>query len=149
MKRTFIICCCYISSLGTACAVVQGREYNTWYEKDAVLYDMTQTPEGSPVMLSISQAGRHSANMVISSLTVGKCPAQARTLEINNDIVPAEYVCTEHGGDRVEHYLIRDADKVNALVTKLRSDFTVMSQRETKIWAANIKTPKYGMTPRL
>ncbi len=95
-----------------------GREYNTWYEKDAVLYDMTQTPEGSPVMLRITQAGRHSANMVISSLTVGKCPAQARTLEINNDIVPAEYVCTEHGGDRVEHYLIRDADRVNALVRK-------------------------------
>ncbi|ELY6223563.1 hypothetical protein SNQ29_000750 [Cronobacter muytjensii] len=149
MKRALIISCCYISSLGSTCAMVQGREYNTWYEKDAVLYDMTQTPDGNPVMLSISQAGRRTANMVISSLTAGKCPVQAKTLEINNDIVPAEYVCTEQGSDKIEHYLVRDADRVNAMVERLRSDFTVMSQQEIKIWAANIKTPKFGMTPRL
>ena len=28
----------------------QEREYNTWYQKDAVLYDITQTSEGLPVM---------------------------------------------------------------------------------------------------
>lgn len=101
------------------------------------------------MMLSISQAGYRSANMVISSMTTGKCPMQARALEINNDIVPAEYVCAEQGSEKIEHYLVRDADKVNALVERLRSDFTVMSQKEVKVWAANIKTPKYGMTPRL
>ncbi|ELY4155949.1 hypothetical protein SMZ39_002338 [Cronobacter turicensis] len=149
MKKTIVVCCFYLCSTGPASAVVQGREYNTWYEKDAVLYDVTQTAEGSPVMLSISQAGYQSANMVISSMTTGKCPMQARTLEINNDIVPAEYVCAEQGSEKIEHYLVRDADKVNALVERLRSDFTVMSQKEVKVWAANIKTPKYGMTPRL
>jgi hypothetical protein len=35
----------------------QEREYNTWYQKDAVLYDITQTSEGLPVMISISQPG--------------------------------------------------------------------------------------------
>ncbi|EOC0219555.1 hypothetical protein ACI0Y6_000084 [Cronobacter turicensis] len=149
MKKTIVVCCFYLCSTDPASAVVQGREYNTWYEKDAVLYDVTQTAEGSPVMLSISQAGYRSANMVISSMTTGKCPMQARALEINNDIVPAEYVCAEQGSEKIEHYLVRDADKVNALVERLHSDFTVMSQKEVKVWAANIKTPKYGMTPRL
>lgn len=36
----------------------QEREYNTWYIKNAVLYDMTQTSEGFPVMVSISQPAR-------------------------------------------------------------------------------------------
>ncbi|EPE7488726.1 hypothetical protein ACSMAF_000739 [Cronobacter universalis] len=149
MKTTLLVCCFYLSSTVPASAVVLGREYNTWYEKDAVLYDMTQTADGSPVMLSISQAGYRTANMVISSLTAGKCPGATRTLEINNDTVSADYFCTEQGTEKIEHYLVRDADKVNALVDRLRSDFTVMSQSEIKIWAANIKTPKYGMTPRL
>lgn len=149
MKKTLLMCCLFLGSTAPASAVVQGREYNTWYEKDAILYDMTQTAEGSPVMLSISQAGFRSANMVISSLTTGKCPTQARALEINNDLVPAEYFCTEHGSEKIEHYLVTDADKVNALVERLRSDFTVMSQKEIKVWAANIKAPKYGMAPRL
>ncbi|ABU77379.1 hypothetical protein NLT11_000640 [Cronobacter sakazakii] len=148
MKKSFLMCCLFLGSTGPASAVVQGREYNTWYEKDAVLYDMTQTAGGSPVMLSISQAGFRSANMVISSLTPGKCPAQPRALEINSDIIPADYFCTQQGSEKIEHYLVRDADKVNALVEKLRSDFTLMSQKEIKVWAANIKSPKHGIAPR-
>lgn len=37
----------------------QEREYNTWYMKNAVLYDMTQTSEGFPVMVSFSQPGKN------------------------------------------------------------------------------------------
>lgn len=37
----------------------QEREYNTWYIKNAVLYDMTQTSEGFPVMVSVSQPGKN------------------------------------------------------------------------------------------
>lgn len=46
----------------------QEREYNTWYQKDAVLYDITQTSEGLPVMISISQPGRGAANMLVSDV---------------------------------------------------------------------------------
>jgi len=41
-----------------------------------------------------------------------------------------------------------DANSVNSLVTYLKSDFTLLLQNDIKIWAANIKTPKYGLTPR-
>jgi hypothetical protein len=37
-------------------SALQEREYNAWYAKNAVLYDMTQTSEGMPVMLSFSQS---------------------------------------------------------------------------------------------
>lgn len=51
----------------------QEREYNTWYIKNAVLYDMTQTSEGFPVMVSVSQPGKKSANLVVSYITEGQC----------------------------------------------------------------------------
>jgi len=41
-----------------------------------------------------------------------------------------------------------DAESVNGMVTHLKSDFTILLQNDIKIWAANIKTPKYGLTPR-
>ncbi|CCK11653.1 FIG00553982: hypothetical protein [Cronobacter sakazakii 680] len=33
MKKSFLMCCLFLGSTGPASAVVQGREYNTWYEK--------------------------------------------------------------------------------------------------------------------
>lgn len=136
----FVSASCYAS--------LQTREYNIWYEKEAVLYDITQTAGGDPVMISISQAGFKSANLVISFMTAGQCSGQAQRLEINNDVVPAAYRCVQSGAQKIEHYSVRDADKVNALVSHLQSDFTLQIQGSIKVWAANIKTPKYGMTPR-
>lgn len=126
----------------------QEREYNTWYMKNAVLYDMTQTSEGFPVMVSVSQPGRKSANLLVSFITEGRCSENNQSLNVNGKELPAKYYCVEVGKNRIEHFSVVDADSVNGMVTHLKSDFTILLQNNIKVWAANIKTPKYGLTPR-
>lgn len=126
----------------------QEREYNTWYIKNAVLYDMTQTSEGFPVMVSVSQSGRKSANLLVSYITEGSCGDNNHPLNVNGKILPAKYDCVQIGQNRIEHFSVVDADSVNGMVTHLKSDFTILLQNDIKIWAANIKTPKYGLAPR-
>ena len=126
----------------------QEREYNTWYIKNAVLYDMTQTSEGFPVMVSVSQPGKKSANLVVSYITEGQCGKNTLPLNVNGKVLPASYYCVQVGSNRIENFSVVDANSVNALVTHLNSDFTLLLQNDIKIWAANIKSPKYGLTPR-
>lgn len=126
----------------------QEREYNTWYLKNAVLYDMTQTSEGFPVMVSISQPERRSANLLVSYITEGQCSENKPLLNVNGKVLPAKYFCVQVGRNKIEHFSVIDAQSVNEMVTHLKSDFTILLQNNIKIWAANIKTPKYGLTPR-
>jgi len=126
----------------------QEREYNTWYQKDAVLYDITQTSEGLPVMISISQPGRESANMLISYMSDGGCGNKKVWLNANGKDVPVTYTCLSVGAKRIEHFAVNDAGKVNEMVNHLKSDFTLLLQNDIKVWAANIKAPKYGIAPR-
>lgn len=126
----------------------QEREYNTCYIKNAVLYDMTQTSEGFPVMVSVSQPGRKSANLLVSYITEGRCGENNQSLNVNGTVLPARYNCVQIGQNKIEHFSVVDADSVNGIVTHLKSDFTILLQNNIKIWAANIKTPKYGLTPR-
>ncbi|ELE9708109.1 hypothetical protein LH671_07495 [Enterobacter kobei] len=126
----------------------QEREYNTWYQKDAVLYDITQTSEGLPVMISISQPERGSANMLVSYMSEGSCGDKKDFLNVNGKDVPATYSCASVGVNRIDHFAINDAEKVNEMVNHLKSDFTLLLQNDIKVWAANIKTPKYGIAPR-
>lgn len=132
----------------TSHAAFQEREYNYWYLKDAILYDITQTSDGLPVMLSVSQPGRGLANMVISYMSEGQCGKGNNRLNINGKDIPAAYSCVPVGDNRIEHFAIKDADKVNEMVSYLKSDFTLLLQNDIKVWAANIKSPKYGMAPR-
>ncbi len=129
-------------------AAWQERELNTWYEKDKILYDITQTVDDNPVMISIAQADYKTANLAVSYMSNGRCSGEIPSLRINNTIVPAGYKCVPVGKDKIEHYIVDDADKVNALVGHLKSDFTVVLQGNIKVWAANIKSPKYGMAPK-
>ena len=129
-------------------AAFQEREYNTWYQKDAVLYDITQTSEGLPVMISISHPGRESANMLVSYMSDGGCGDRKMRLNANGKDVPATYTCVSVGANRIEHFAVNDAGKVNEMVNYLKSDFTLLLQNDIKVWAANIKTPKYGIAPR-
>ncbi|MDN4966824.1 hypothetical protein QYY51_22070 [Enterobacter hormaechei] len=129
-------------------AAFQEREYNTWYQKDAVLYDITQTSEGLPVMISISQPGRESANMLVSYMSDGGCGDEKVRLNANGKDVPATYTCVSVGADKIEHFAVNDASKVNEMVNHLKSDFTLLLQNDIKVWAANIKTPKYGLAPK-
>lgn len=128
-------------------AVYQGREYNVWYEKDAVLYDITQTAEGWPVMVSISQAGFRSANLVISWMEKGYCPERGYELNINGEIIPAAWECMSVGEEVIEHFYIRDSGKVNAMMNHLKSGFTLLIQEDIKVWASNINSPRHGMMP--
>jgi len=129
-------------------AAWQERELNTWYEKDRVLYDITQTVDDNPVMISIAQADYKTANLALSYMSNGKCSDHTPSLRINNTIVPADYKCTPVGKNKIEHYFVNDAARVNALVGHLKSDFTAVIQGDIKVWAANIKSPKYGMAPK-
>jgi hypothetical protein len=131
-----------------AWSAFQEREYNTWYMKNAVLYDMTQTSAGYPVMVSVSQPGRKSANLLVSFITEGRCGENNLPLNVNGKVLPAKYNCVQIGQNRIEHFSVVDAESVNSMVMHLKSDFTILLQNDIKIWAANIKTPKYGLAPR-
>ena len=148
MKMPICALSFYFFAVGYCYAALQEREYNVWYEKDGVLYDITQTPDGNPVMISISQSGFKTANMVISYESEGMCPKSTPALDINGEVIAAKYACAQQGKDKIEHFIVNDAAKVNALVGNLKSDFTVVVQGSIKVWAANIKKPKYGIAPR-
>ncbi|EKK5437049.1 hypothetical protein ACNI4F_14395 [Enterobacter hormaechei] len=148
MKIHFITIALLATISSPSYAAFQKREYNTWYQKDAVLYDITQTSEGLPVMISISQPGRESANMLVSYMSDGGCGDEKVRLNANGKDVPATYTCVSVGADRIEHFAVNDASKVNEMVNHLKSDFTLLLQNDIKVWAANIKTPKYGLAPK-
>ncbi|HGH4671289.1 TPA: hypothetical protein ACJIWW_000446 [Enterobacter asburiae] len=148
MKRESLILAVLVLFSAPSWSAFQEREYNTWYIKNAVLYDMTQTSEGFPVMVSVSQPGRKSANLLVSYITEGRCGEKNLPLNVNGKVLPAKYYCVQVGQNRIEHFSVVDADSVNSMVTHLKSDFTILLQNDIKIWAANIKTPKYGLAPR-
>lgn len=148
MKINIILFAALIAFSSSSYSALQEREYNTWYMKDAVLYDMTQTSEGFPVMVSIAQPGHDSANMLISYMSEGHCGESSQKLNVNGKDVPATYKCVTVGQGKVEHFAVNDADSVNGMVNHLKSDFTLLLQHDIKVWAANIRTPKYGIGPR-
>ena len=148
MKIHFITIALLATISSPSYAAFQEREYNAWYQKDAVLYDITQTSEGLPVMISISQPGRESANMLVSYMSDGGCGDEKVRLNANGKDVPATYTCVSVGADKIEHFAVNDASKVNEMVNHLKSDFTLLLQNDIKVWAANIKTPKYGLAPK-
>jgi hypothetical protein len=131
-------------------------EYNTWYYQNGVLYDMTQTSASEPVLISISMAGYASANMVVSLVSDDTCAASAvkNQLMVNGESIPANYHCVFLQKGTIEHFSIEDAIQVNKIVNYLRSDFTIIlqgdiKQGDIKVWAANIKNPRYGLAPGL
>lgn len=148
MKINTILFTALVAFSSSSYSAFQEREYNTWYMKDAVLYDMTQTSEGFPVMVSIAQPGHDFANMLISYMSEGHCGENSKKLIVNGKDVPATYKCETVGQGKIEHFAVNDADKVNEMVNHLKSDFTLLLQSDIKVWAANIKTPKYGIAPR-
>ncbi|MCI1898189.1 MAG: hypothetical protein LKI85_07375 [Enterobacter sp.] len=148
MKINTILFAALVAFSSSSYSAYQEREYNTWYQKDAVLYDMTQTSDGYPVMLSISQPGHDSANMVVSYMSEGSCGEGNQKLNVNGKEVSATYTCVQVGQQKIEHFAVKDADSVNGMVNHLKSDFTLILQNDIKVWAANIKTPKYGIAPR-
>ena len=148
MKIHFITIALLATISSPSYAAFQEREYNTWYQKDAVLYDITQTSEGLPVMISISQPGRGSANLLVSYMSDGGCGEKKSLLNVNGKDVPATYNCVSVEENKIEHFAVNDAEEVNEMVKHLKSDFTLLLQNDIKVWAANIKTPKYGIAPR-
>ena len=52
------------------------------------------------------------------------------------------------GKNRIEHFAVNNADQVNDMVNHLKSDFTLLLQNDIKVWAANIKSPNFGVAPR-
>ncbi|WPU24881.1 hypothetical protein RI049_09140 [Cedecea neteri] len=132
-------------------APLQQREYNVWYNKDGMLYGMTQNSENEPVLVSIGSAGFESANMVISYTRSGNCTeaSHSEKLEIDGKNVPAAYRCFCVEGKSFEHFLISDPVQVNYVVERLTSDFTVLIKKDIKLWAANVNSPKFGVGPRL
>ena len=126
-------------------------EYNTWYYNNGVLYDVAQTAGSQPVLISISQAGFETANMVVSYFSPQACPEPGgdTKLTVNGSEVATVWECIPTDKGRIEHFMVTDAAQVNQLVDRLNSDFTVVLQQDIKVWAANFKTPKYGMAPRM
>lgn len=86
--------------------------------------------------------------MLVSYMSDGDCGEKKGQLNVNGKDVPATYSCVSAGANRIEHFAINDAEKVNEMVNHLKSDFTLLHQNDIKVWAANVKTPKYGIAPR-
>lgn len=122
-------------------------EYNKWYSKDGVLYDITQTQDGEPVMLSIFAAGKKNANLVVSYYSQGACERNINTLRMDATDFPAQYTCMPEKMGKINHYTVTDAGSVNYLVERLKSGFTVLLQDNIKVWVENFNDPKYGVTP--
>ncbi len=99
-------------------------------------------------MISISQPGRGSANLLVSYMSDGGCGEKKSLLNVNGKDVPATYNCVSVEENKIEHFAVNDAEEVNEMVKHLKSDFTLLLQNDIKVWAANIKTPKYGIGPR-
>lgn len=122
-------------------------EYNKWYAKDGVLYDITQTKDNNPVMLSIYAPGKESANMVVSYYSQGKCEENIHTLKVDTNDFPAKYVCMPEKDGKINHYTVTDANSVNYLVDRLASGFTIVLQDDIKVWVENFNNPKFGVAP--
>lgn len=122
-------------------------EYNKWYSKDGVLYDITQTQDGEPVMLSIFAAGKKNANLVVSYYSQGACKKNITILRMDATDFPAEYRCVPDKMGKINHYMVTDAGSVNYLVERLKSGFTVLLQDNIKVWVENFNNPKYGVAP--
>lgn len=122
-------------------------EYNKWYAKNGVMYDITQTKEGDPVMLSIYAAGKKNANMVVSYYSHGACEKNIDILRMDATDFPAQYACVSEKTGKINHYTVTDAGSVNYLVERLRSGFTVLLQDDIKVWVENFNDPKYGIAP--
>lgn len=148
MKKTVLLGSLFSSGLFGAGFY---SEYNTRYYNNGVLYDVAQTAGSQPVLISISQAGFETANMVVSFASEEACPADGASnkLSVNGSDVATTYRCVKTSKGRIEHFMVTDAALVNQLVDRLKSDFTVVLQDDIKVWAANFKTPKYGLAPRM
>lgn len=149
MKNRLGILSLLVVIISSASAAHKEREYNTWYSDGVVLYGMTQTSHELPVMVSISQQGHPGANMVVSYVSEGVCDSPAKAFSVNGQDVPATYKCVNIGNNqKIEHFAVTDAERVNWMVQHLKSDFTLVLQNDIKVWAANIKTPKFGVAPK-
>lgn len=125
------------------------REYNYWYEKNGVMFDITQTSDGSPVMLSIYAPGKKNSNMVISYYSHGSCHNADATLKVDSSFISATYSCVRNSNKQINHFVITDANHIDYIVNKLKSGFTVLLQDEIKVWAANFNSPRFGIMPNV
>ncbi|NEV85081.1 MULTISPECIES: hypothetical protein [Enterobacter] len=111
------------------------------------MYDMAQTNEGEPVMISIYAPGKKSSNMVISYYGVGKCQNVPSSLKVDAFFVPANYSCAQIDNGWIRHFVVSDIYSVNYVVNQLRTGFTVVLQDEIKVWVENFNKPKFGTGP--
>ncbi|MFX2610771.1 hypothetical protein [Enterobacter mori] len=119
--------------------------YNTWYARDGVLYDVTQTAESEPVAISLSSTGSGDVGMVISYENKSSCDDNIETLKIDKRYIQSEITCLPTGDTSIITYIVSEPKVIAYVLGRLRSDFTVILMGDIKIWAANIKKPLYGI----
>lgn len=125
----------------------QYTEYDKWYSKDGVLYDIAKTKDRHPVMISIYSPGKENANMVVSYFSSGECDHAINTIKIDNNDFPARYTCIPDKNGKMNHYVITDNKSVNYMVDRLTLSFTVSLQDDIKVWVANFDRPEFGAAP--
>ncbi|WP_058913771.1 hypothetical protein [Entomohabitans teleogrylli] len=127
------------------------REYNVWYQSSGVMYDLTQTADSEPVLVSIFGIGTDDANLVVSQSVPGDCetPAGNATLLVDDKPLNTHYTCFETDKRKKEHFLLSDSREVNSIARKLSQDRTVIINGDIKLWAANFNHPRYGVTPKM
>lgn len=118
-------------------------EYNVWYEKNGTLYDITQTKDSEPVLISISSSG--SGGMIVSHESDLPCThLKGIKFIIDSFVVPYSLNCIVAGDSFFVTYTITDIRMTSYVLKRLRSDFTVILMGNIKLWAGNIKKPHYG-----
>ena len=127
-------------------------EYNTWYKRNGVMTGLTQTSSSEPVLVSIAHAGTMAANMVISYVTDSPCDERQKTadLHINHRVAQAGFSCLRASDQfSIYHYSLNQHEQINYLHEQLMQGFTVMLQKDIRVWVANYSQPRYGVSPRL
>ena len=121
-------------------------EYNVWYQKEGVMYDVTQTLENEPVLISITANSSPDAVMVITLKNDGACDATSvqEPLKIDFRKVSVSRSCLVSRDIYFVTYVIKDLAVIDYVLKQLRAGFTVVLMDSIKIWAGNINKPLHG-----
>lgn len=144
MKIECLICA-LTALLLTSKAASTRREYNVWYAESGILYGLTQTSSASPVLISISAQGLRENGMVISFQDALPCEKEAlKPLTIDSMAVLYKLSCITLPDGSIKTFTITDPETITYTHNRLKSDFTVVLSGDIKIWAGNIRNPRYG-----
>lgn len=122
-------------------------EYNVWYAKDGIYYDVTQTSDATPVLISFTSHPHTGGGMIITFSDKQNCSYIDNQMPIKIDFYyfDSKFSCYAHNNYYILTYTITDEKAIDYVFSKLKKGFTVVFIDDIKVWASNINHPLYGV----